>query len=118
MKAAGCSGVDVITALVSNSATFASKTSFAQEKYIKRKQLKCVICCGSVKFAHTAAARTAAIDGWQALFLHCIYRLSSLFHVVNGHLCRHVRRFRIERPTARSICDALALKEWDKMWFV
>lgn len=35
-----CSGEAVVGALVSNSATFAGKTKFAQEKYIRKKQQK------------------------------------------------------------------------------
>eukprot|EP00931_Biecheleriopsis_adriatica_P055796 TRINITY_DN33065_c0_g1_i1.p1 TRINITY_DN33065_c0_g1~~TRINITY_DN33065_c0_g1_i1.p1 ORF type:complete len:433 (+),score=89.16 TRINITY_DN33065_c0_g1_i1:44-1342(+) len=35
-----CSGGEVVEALASNSATFASKTKFAQEKYLKKKQQK------------------------------------------------------------------------------
>lgn len=40
LKAGGASGADIVAALISNSTTFASKTAYAQEKYIKRKQLK------------------------------------------------------------------------------
>ena len=35
-----CSGSEVVEALASNSATFASKTKFAQEKYLKKKAQK------------------------------------------------------------------------------
>lgn len=35
-----CTGEEVVEALASNSATFASKTKFAQEKYLKKKQQK------------------------------------------------------------------------------
>jgi len=35
-----CNSEDVVTALASNSATFSSKTRFAQEKYLKKKQQK------------------------------------------------------------------------------
>eukprot|EP00440_Ansanella_granifera_P061350 gb/GFBE01066510.1/.p1 GENE.gb/GFBE01066510.1/~~gb/GFBE01066510.1/.p1 ORF type:complete len:438 (+),score=105.26 gb/GFBE01066510.1/:1-1314(+) len=35
-----CSGGEVVEALASNSATFATKTKFAQEKYLKKKQQK------------------------------------------------------------------------------
>lgn len=35
-----CSGEEVVEALASNSATFATKTKFAQEKYLKKKQQK------------------------------------------------------------------------------
>jgi tRNA (adenine-N(1)-)-methyltransferase non-catalytic subunit len=40
MKSSGMTGTELISALISNSSTFAAKTSFAQEKYIKKKQLK------------------------------------------------------------------------------
>lgn len=33
MKAAGAAGADIVAALTANSATFASKTEFSQEKY-------------------------------------------------------------------------------------
>lgn len=42
MKAAGQSGTDIVTALVAGSATFASKTAFSQEKYLKKKTAKYV----------------------------------------------------------------------------
>jgi tRNA (adenine-N(1)-)-methyltransferase non-catalytic subunit len=42
MKAAGHAGEKIISALVENSATFATKTAFSQEKYIRKKQLKYV----------------------------------------------------------------------------
>lgn len=42
MRSKGSSGADIVEALVENSSTFASKTKFAQEKYILRKQRKCV----------------------------------------------------------------------------
>jgi len=35
-----CSGAEVVGALTANSATFATKTRFSQEKYIKKKQLR------------------------------------------------------------------------------
>lgn len=35
-----CSGEEVVEALATNSATFASKTKFAQEKYLRKKQQK------------------------------------------------------------------------------
>ena len=40
MKEEGASGAAIIGALVENSATFALKTKFSQEKYLLRKQRK------------------------------------------------------------------------------
>ena len=42
MKAGGSSGHDIVAALIENSATFASKTEFAQQKYLKKKTLQYV----------------------------------------------------------------------------
>jgi len=33
MKASGAAGADIVAALAANSATFAAKTEFSQEKY-------------------------------------------------------------------------------------
>lgn len=41
LREAGKSGTEIIAALVENSATFAKKTTFAQEKYLKKKAAKC-----------------------------------------------------------------------------
>jgi hypothetical protein len=38
----GASGRDIINALVDNSSSFANKTAFAQQKYLKKKALQCV----------------------------------------------------------------------------
>ena len=40
MKADGARGSEVVAALISNSSTFAGKTAFAQEKYVRKKQVK------------------------------------------------------------------------------
>jgi hypothetical protein len=37
-------------------------------------------------------------------------------HVTRHSCCRHVVRFRIERPTAFSICESLVLKVPARMW--
>lgn len=42
LKGSGASGADVVAALISNSTSFAKKTVFAQEKYIKKKQMRWV----------------------------------------------------------------------------
>ena len=39
----GASGRDIINALVDNSSSFANKTAFAQQKYLKKKALQCVV---------------------------------------------------------------------------
>lgn len=40
LKGSGASGADVVAALISSSTSFAKKTVFAQEKYIKKKQMR------------------------------------------------------------------------------
>ncbi len=40
LKQGGASGASIVAALVGNSATFASKTVFSQQKYVKRKALQ------------------------------------------------------------------------------
>jgi len=40
MKAEGASGVSIIAALAGSSATFAGKTAFSQEKYLRKKAAK------------------------------------------------------------------------------
>lgn len=40
MKMDGKGGKDIIDALIENSASFAAKTVFSQEKYIRKKQKK------------------------------------------------------------------------------
>jgi hypothetical protein len=40
MKEGGTSGTDIIKTLISNSDTFSAKTSFAQEKWLKKKEKK------------------------------------------------------------------------------
>lgn len=40
MKSEGASGRDIISQLVSNSATFEKKTAFSQQKYLKKKKKK------------------------------------------------------------------------------
>ncbi|PRW61100.1 tRNA (adenine(58)-N(1))-methyltransferase non-catalytic subunit trm6 [Chlorella sorokiniana] len=40
MKASGAAGADIVAALAANSATFAAKTEFSQEKYKKKKAKK------------------------------------------------------------------------------
>jgi tRNA (adenine-N(1)-)-methyltransferase non-catalytic subunit len=42
-------GSQIVAALISNSATFASKTAFSQAKYIKRKQMKHQLRCRIVR---------------------------------------------------------------------
>ena len=40
MKASGVAGQSIVDAVVQNSATFQSKTEYAQEKYLRKKQKK------------------------------------------------------------------------------
>lgn len=40
LKESGLNGEEIIRTLIENSETFASKTDFAQEKWIKRKEMK------------------------------------------------------------------------------
>jgi hypothetical protein len=44
LKAAGNDGSAIVSALVDNSDTFATKTEFSQAKYLKRKAKKYVVC--------------------------------------------------------------------------
>ena len=49
MRLQGCHGTEIITSLLENSKTYDTKTTFAQEKYILRKQMKHQIRCRIVK---------------------------------------------------------------------
>ncbi len=42
MKADGRGGRAIVDAVVKNSATYAEKTEYAKEKYVRKKQKKCV----------------------------------------------------------------------------
>lgn len=44
LRESGASGKEIIDALIANSDTWAGKTSFAQEKWLKRKQKKYIRC--------------------------------------------------------------------------
>jgi hypothetical protein len=58
MKAGGAGGADVIAALISHSTTFARKTAFAQEKYVKKKLLK---HCVRFRLVRPTPARVADV---------------------------------------------------------
>jgi tRNA (adenine58-N1)-methyltransferase non-catalytic subunit len=49
LKESGASGKQIIASLIANSDTWSSKTEFAQEKWLKRKQKKYIRCMRIVK---------------------------------------------------------------------
>ena len=49
LRDSGASGKEIIQSLIANSDTWASKTEFAQEKWLKRKQKKYIRCMRIVK---------------------------------------------------------------------
>ena len=63
-------GSHIIAALISNSATFASKTAFSQAKYISRKQLKYMPRCRIVRITPSSLC--------SAMFLKDARRISNL----------------------------------------
>jgi hypothetical protein len=64
MKLDGRGGRAIVDAVVKNSSTYAEKTEYAKEKYIRKKQKKCV----SLRRVDANCARASARPG------ACIYR--------------------------------------------
>jgi hypothetical protein len=74
MKAEGKAGHEIIAALIENSSTFAAKTEFAQQKYLKKKTLQCV-CCDDVCFVVSTSALWRGCCSFVHLMM-CIVHVS------------------------------------------
>ena len=59
LKQSGVDGREIVSTIVSNSATFSGKTELSQEKYLKRKKAKYVCVRGCVRMSYTSAQVSA-----------------------------------------------------------
>ncbi|KAK3272719.1 hypothetical protein CYMTET_19000 [Cymbomonas tetramitiformis] len=72
MQKSGQSGAEIINALVANSTTFAAKTAFSQEKYLKKKKRKYCTIITVLRPTHRTICKT--------LFAKSPYRIHHLRH--------------------------------------
>jgi hypothetical protein len=119
MKAEGATGVSIIAALAGNSATFAGKTAFSQEKYLRKKAAKRVPLGGG----GGVGVRTppAATPSWHQRLWSLTPRVFGvvMWRVVwRGVGRRYIIRFRVLQPNPMLIVEALVDKEADNMWCV
>lgn len=88
MRQSGADGSEIIKKLVQNSATFANKTAFSQEKYLRRKHAKYVrrfrlVRCTALNICETLMERSPEKIGhlrWDSLA-----HLLSLANIQAGH---------------------------------
>jgi tRNA (adenine-N(1)-)-methyltransferase non-catalytic subunit len=81
LRESGASGKQIIASLIANSDTWASKTEFAQEKWLKRKQKKYIRC---VRIVRACPATVCEVYHAKNKDKICGLRWDSLAQVLSG----------------------------------
>ena len=95
MKLDGRGGRAIVDAVVKNSSTFADKTEYAKEKYVRKKQKKCVL-------------QISRSD-------QAVLRATSTMWDVAPVWYRHLVIVVVLRPSARTLCQAHHVRDPKKI---